>query len=95
MSEDILNRLDRLTDIQQELENILQTLVLNDSTIIDALAQMLGAIQQMNAHATNTQAEVAETQAKLAAEIHRLANMIAELRGGAEPTRQDGAAKLC
>jgi septal ring factor EnvC (AmiA/AmiB activator) len=81
MSNDILIRLDRLTDIQQELENILQTLVLNDSTIIDALAQMLGAIQQMNARAIEAQVQVTETQAKLTAEINRLAEAISALQG--------------
>jgi hypothetical protein len=38
MSDQIIERLDRIVTIEEELETILQTLILNDSTIIDALA---------------------------------------------------------
>ncbi len=48
MSDAINKRLDRLVEIQRELEPILQSVILNDSTIIDALAQILGAMQQMH-----------------------------------------------
>ena len=36
--EEILARLERFTDIQHELQDILQTLVLNDSTMIEHVA---------------------------------------------------------
>lgn len=47
MSDEVNKRLDKLIAIQSELEPILQSVVLNDSTIIDALAQLLGTMQQM------------------------------------------------
>ena len=40
--------LDGFTDKDRELENYLHTLVLNDSTIIDALARMLGLISKLD-----------------------------------------------
>jgi FkbM family methyltransferase len=55
MSDQIIERLDRIVAIEGELETILQTLILNDSTIIDALAQMLGAIQEMQSRSEQTQ----------------------------------------
>jgi FkbM family methyltransferase len=78
--DEILRRLDRFTDIQHELESILQTLVLNDSTIIDALAQMLGAIQRMNARAEQTQAGVEKSQNRLAADVRALTQTLTESR---------------
>jgi uncharacterized protein (DUF885 family) len=72
MNDDLLMRLDELADIQRELEKILQTLVMNDTTIIDALAQMLGAIQQMQARSEQTQLRVEEAQKGLAASIDAL-----------------------
>jgi hypothetical protein len=72
MNDDLLMRLDELADIQRELEKILQTLVMNDTTIIDALAQMLGAIQQMQARSEHTQLRVEEAQRGLAASIDAL-----------------------
>jgi FkbM family methyltransferase len=53
-----------------ELESILHSLVANDTTILDALAQMLNAMQQM-------QARSEENQTKLGAEVREL---IAEVR---------------
>ncbi len=55
MSDQIIERLDRIVAIEEELETILQTLILNDSTIIDALAQMLGAIQEMQTRSEQAQ----------------------------------------
>ncbi len=55
MSDPIIERLDRIVAIEEELETILQTLILNDSTIIDALAQMLGAIQEMQTRSEQAQ----------------------------------------
>jgi FkbM family methyltransferase len=69
-------RLDRMLELQEELERILQTLVLNDSTIIDALAQMLGAIQQMQTQSLEAQNRLAQDFRALAQELAR------EARGG-------------
>jgi methyl-accepting chemotaxis protein len=77
--DEILQRLDRISDIEHELSDILQTVVLNDSTILDALAQMLGAIQKMNTRAEQTQAAVEKSQNRLAEEIEALKRAIAEL----------------
>jgi hypothetical protein len=77
--DEILLRLDRISDIEHELSDILQTVVLNDSTILDALAQMLGAIQKMNTRAEQTQAAVEKSQNRLAEEIEALKRAIAEL----------------
>ncbi|MGB7126492.1 MAG: hypothetical protein WBD42_06665 [Methylovirgula sp.] len=77
--DEILERLDRISDIEHELSDILQTVVLNDSTILDALAQMLGAIQKMNTRAEQTQAAVEKSQNRLAEEIRALATAVAAL----------------
>lgn len=77
--DEILERLDRISDIEHELSDILQTVVLNDSTILDALAQMLGAIQKMNTRAEQTQAAVEKSQNRLAEEIRALAAAVAAL----------------
>jgi FkbM family methyltransferase len=71
MSDLTKERLDRLLALQEELETILQTLVLNDSTIIDALAQMLGAIQQMQTQSVEAQNRLAENFRSLAQELAR------------------------
>lgn len=83
--DEILSRLDRITDVEHELSNILQTLVLNDSTIIDALAQMLGAIQKMNVRAERAQEKAETAQNRLAEEIRALSQMVADLSG--QPAR--------
>lgn len=80
MNDDMLARLDEFADIQREFEKILQTLVMNDTTIIDALAQMLGAIQQMQGRAEQVQRRVEQGQADLAASVKGLGAQLAELR---------------
>lgn len=77
--DEILTRLDHISDAEHELSEILQTVVLNDSTILDALAQMLGAIQRMNTKAEQTQAAVEKSQNSLAEEVHALAALVARL----------------
>ncbi len=79
--DEILSRLDRISDVEHELSDILQTVVLNDSTILDALAQMLGAIQRMNTRAEQTQAAVEKSQNRLAEEVRALAAVVAQLTG--------------
>jgi FkbM family methyltransferase len=79
MDDDMLARLDEFADIQREFEKILQTLVMNDTTIIDALAQMLGAIQQMQGRAEQMQSRVEQTQTRLAASVEGLGTQIAQL----------------
>src|ERR1700736_2775680 len=46
--DDVYTGLDGFTDKDRELENYLHTLVLNDSTIIDALARILGLISKLD-----------------------------------------------
>lgn len=77
--DEILTRLDHISDAEHELSEILQTVVLNDSTILDALAQMLGAIQRMNTRAEQTQAAVEKSQNRLAEEVRALAALVARL----------------
>jgi hypothetical protein len=77
--DEIISRLDRISDVEHELSTILQTVVLNDSTILDALAQMLGAIQKMNTRAEQAQTAVEKSQNRLAEEIRALAAVVAEL----------------
>lgn len=77
--DEILTRLDHISDAEHELSEILQTVVLNDSTILDALAQMLGAIQRMNTRAEQTQAAVEKSQNRLAEEVRALAALVAGL----------------
>jgi methyl-accepting chemotaxis protein len=79
--DEILERLDRISDVEHELSDILQTVVLNDSTILDALAQILGAIHKMNARAEQTQSAVEKSQNRLAEEVRTLAVAVAELTG--------------
>jgi FkbM family methyltransferase len=67
--EEIKARLDSIVAMERELETVLQTLVLNDSTIIDALAQMLGAIQQMQTRAEQTQNQLADEIRSLSVQI--------------------------
>lgn len=73
--DDILVRLDQFKDIQHELEAILQTLVLNDSTIIDALAQMLGLVAKLSARTDL----IHRLQERLSDEIRSLTASVAEL----------------
>jgi methyl-accepting chemotaxis protein len=79
--DEILTRLDRISDVEHELSDILQTVVLNDSTILDALAQMLGAIQRMNTRSEQTQAAVEKSQSRLEDEVRALAAVVARLAG--------------
>jgi hypothetical protein len=61
-----------------ELESILHSLVANDTTILDALAQMLNAMQQMEARSEQSQNKLcAEVQA-LVAEMRNLSLELAE-----------------
>jgi FkbM family methyltransferase len=58
-----------LVETQREFEEILQSLLLNDSTIIDALAQMLGAIQQMQTRSDETQNRLADELRSLSVQL--------------------------
>jgi FkbM family methyltransferase len=79
VTDQIVARLDEFADIQRELETILQTLVLNDSTIIDALAQMLGAIQQVQLRAEKAQTRLEEKCAVVAKEMQGFALAVTHL----------------
>jgi FkbM family methyltransferase len=88
MSEEIHRRLDRFVDVQREVENILQTLVLNDSTIIDALAQMLAAIQQMTSRNESVQLRFEQALSRLTTEVGALARTVANGRGASAGSLQ-------
>lgn len=84
----VIGRMNALVDIQRELESVLQTLVLNDSTIIDALAQLLGAVQQMTSQSEEIQKKLAEEVRQMRLEVtalgaasHRAANLVASEAG--------------
>ena len=49
--DEVYTGLEGFTDKDRELENYLHTLVLNDSTIIDALARILGLITKLDTRA--------------------------------------------
>jgi len=69
--DDIYTGLDGFTDKDRELENYLHTLVLNDSTIIDALARILGLISKLDERAE-------QHQKFLDAEIRSLIAIVAD-----------------
>jgi FkbM family methyltransferase len=58
--ETIARRLQQLSDLEHELESILQSLVANDTAIIDGLAQMLSVLQEMQARSEASQRKVSE-----------------------------------
>jgi FkbM family methyltransferase len=70
--DDVYTGPDGFTDKDRELENYLHTLVLNDSTIIDALARILGLITKLDAraeqHQTFLNAEIRALIATVAAQ---------------------------
>jgi FkbM family methyltransferase len=69
--EDVYTGPDGFTDKDRQLEDYLHTLVLNDSTIIDALARMLGLMAKLDAQAE-------QHQKFLGAEIRSLTAMLAD-----------------
>ena len=68
---DIVVGLDQFTTFRDELEHYIETLVLNDSTIIDALARILGLIGKLDAQAQ-------QHQAFLSAEIRSLTAIVVD-----------------
>lgn len=73
--EKVSGKIEEIRSLLHELEPILQSVVLNDSTIIDALAQLLGVLQHMNARAEARDAQVAELLKKI---DHLTTNQLAE-----------------
>jgi FkbM family methyltransferase len=69
--EGVYTGLDGFTDKERQLEDYLHTLVLNDSTIIDALARVLGLIAKLDARAE-------QHQKFLGAEIRSLTAIVAD-----------------
>jgi len=68
-----------------ELESILHSLVVNDTTILDALTQMLSTIQQMQARAEESQNALRQEVRELRGEIRTLAAALAEGGGATRP----------
>ena len=75
-AEPAIERIEALHALMVELETVLQTIVLNDSTIIDGLVQLLGTVQQI--------------QARTEQSLTRLANEVQALgaRVGGPPSRE-------
>jgi FkbM family methyltransferase len=65
-----------------ELESILHSLVANDTTILDALAQMLNAMQQMQARSEQSQNKLSADVGELMAEVRKLSLELIERREG-------------
>lgn len=76
----VLSRIEHLAGLMMELETILQSLVLNDSMMIDALAHLLGTQQAMH-----TRSE--ESLADLTAEIRGMGIELALLKQPAQSAR--------
>src|SRR5260370_21258582 len=71
-----------------ELESILHSLVANDSTILDELAQMLNAMQQMQARSEQSQNKLSADVGELIAEVRKLSlELIERKEGTAGPQR--------
>jgi len=68
-----------------ELESILHSLVANDTTILDALTQMLSTIQQMQARAEESQNALRQEVRELRGEIRTLTVALAEGGAAARP----------
>lgn len=77
----------RIASDMNELEPILQSIVLNDTTIIDALAQLLNLLHQMQVRSDEHQRLVAERISSLTAELQaRRPIIISAVHGdGANP----------
>src|SRR5260370_41699907 len=65
-----------------ELESILHSLVANDTTILDALAQMLNAMQQMQARRQQSQNKLSADVGELIAEARKLTLELIERQEG-------------
>lgn len=73
--DDVVVGLDQFAAFKSELEQYIETLVLNDSSIIDALARTLGMIAKLDTRAEQHQ----EFQKFVAAEIRSLTAVVADL----------------
>ncbi len=70
--EAVFERIEQTHKLIAELEPILQSLVMNDSTIIDGLAQMLGTLQHMQRRTDEHIAGLCEEVGELTAALARL-----------------------
>jgi len=75
--EAVFERIERTRQLISELEPILQSLMMNDSTMIDGLAQMLGTLQHMQ---QRTEAHIAN----LAADLRELGTNLQRANGTAQ-----------
>jgi len=73
--DDVVVQLDHFDAFKRELEQYIETLVLNDSSIIDALARTLGLIAKLDTRAEQHE----EFQKFVAAEIRSLTAVVADL----------------
>jgi FkbM family methyltransferase len=70
MAELVNEHLDRLTDTVRELDGAVESLILNETTVLEGLAQMLSAVHQM-------QSRSEENQKNLSEQIRRFEMLIA------------------
>jgi FkbM family methyltransferase len=70
--EAVFERIERMHQLISEVEPILQSLVMNDSTIIDGLAQMLGTLQHMHNRTEEHIAGLSKDVGELTAALARL-----------------------
>ncbi|BBX46641.1 hypothetical protein GCM10009641_42060 [Mycobacterium cookii] len=77
--DDVVVKLDEFAEFKRELEQYIETLVLNDSSIIDALARTLGLIAKLEAQAE-------QHQTWLVAEIRSLTAVVADLGSSTRPS---------
>jgi FkbM family methyltransferase len=76
--EAVFDRIEQMQKLISELEPILQSVVLNDSTIIDGLAQLLGTLQEIHRRT--------ETQISgLSTDVGNLAAILARQTSGSAP----------
>jgi FkbM family methyltransferase len=70
--EALFDRIDATRQLVAELEPILQSLMLNDSAIVDGLAQMLGSLQQMQQRSEERLAQLGADVGELGLLMHDL-----------------------
>jgi hypothetical protein len=68
--EAVFDRIQQTNQLIAELEPILQSLMLNDSTMIDGLAQMLGTMQHMQHHLEALVGNLAADVRELSGRLH-------------------------
>jgi FkbM family methyltransferase len=87
--EAVFERVEQLRQLISELEPILQSLMLNDSTIIDGLAQLLASLQQMQRRTEARLEALASEMQMMNVEITRLQMPSTEPAGHIDFDKED------